>query len=604
MGCTVWDVLTSVMQFDGSPTAHKDTIRILGGRGHRVRESDAWCTEQLMAIMYQADGIDLIGGYASSSGKLMEHAKKLGIWKSGTSGILPFEPVIFGRSGESNHTELAIGASLDVSGNYKGGTSRRLRSSHSSKLMGHISPRYDPMPDMDNVQISVIAAYTMLGLYGSGKTRERCLSVFGEANAKKIQRLIDEVWDSTDKTARVMAIACIAGYMSKKDYRESILHSWSSAVQAEINAIHSHKGKALESVADEVISGYYGDNAVRKLLLDFCGYDPKDVQDEVNKLLREPQKASEDHARASITFLYRGKPRKTKDVDGLQGDSWVIKMGDHALIGDTMLSGGLDKILAEIEGIEHVHLYISHPHGDHMGQNANKLIKSGRIEVCYLPSEYTIASQYKKRYQTLVKDCEKMGVDVKVLKILSVIECGDIRGKVLYQQIEKTTDSVNMRSLITIFTFAGKTFLSCGDHHTGEKESKFKYSKHVDIHILAHHGLFTGSTFSFLESISPDWIIHSGWASYPNGSVSQDAKVKRAQNNSQKFGNLLIGDVNGRIELVIEGGVITAHGERNMVGKSIKYVLGGKTYTKIVHVCSKTKLVPVKSMIPAGARII
>ena len=603
MGCTVWDVLTAIMEFDGSPTAHKDTMRILGGRGHKVKPDDAWCTEQVMAIFYQAGCIDIIGGFASSSGKLMEHAKKLGIWKSGTKDILPFEPLVFGRNGKSNHTEIAIGATMDVSGNYNGGTSRRLRSSHTSKLMGHIAPKYSPMPEMDNVQTAVIATYTMLGLFGSGKTRERCLSVFGAKNAKAIQDVIDDVCDSTEETTRIMAVACIAGYMGNDAYREKLLARWATKVQDEINDIYAMKGKSVTEAAQLVIDNKFGTRAIRKLLLEFCKYDAEKVQAEVNGLIRQPQKASDSHEKASIVFLYRGKARKTKDVDGLQGDSWVIKSKDHALIGDTMLAGGLDKILAEIKDSKHVHLYISHPHGDHMGSNANALIKSGEIEVCYLPAESTIHSDYKKRYQTLVKDCQKMGVKVKILKILSEIECGDIHGKVLYQQIETSTDSVNMRSLITLFTVGGKTFLSCGDHHTGEKESKFKYDKHVDIHILAHHGLFTGSTFSFLESISPDWIIHSGWASYPNGSVSQDAKVKRAQNNSQRVGNLLIGDVNGRIELTIEDGVITAHGEKSMVGKSIKYVLGGKTYTKIVHVCSKTKFIPVKSMIPVGAKL-
>lgn len=604
MGCTVWDVLTAIMKFDGSPTAHKDTVKILNSKGHHAKESDAWCTEQVMAIFYTAGDIDAIGGYSQISDGLMKNAKKHGIWKSGSKDILPFEPLVFGRNDDPNHSEMAIGATLDVSGNYKGGTSRRLRSSHSSKLMGHVSPKYAPMPEMDNVQTAVIASYTILGLYGTGSTRERCLSVFGKENAKKIQAVVEDVSDSVEETVRIMAVACIAGYMGKNDYREKLLSIWATKVRSEINAIYALRGKSITDAARLVIDGKFGTRAIRSLLLGFCEYDPKKVQAEVNKLLTEPQMTPERQDKASITFLYRDKPRKTKSVDGLQGDSWVIKVGEYALIGDTMLAGGLDKILAEIKDSKTVHLYISHPHGDHMGQNANKLIKSGKISKCYLPAESTIASQYKSRYKALVKDCQKMGVQVVVLRAGSKFTCGKITGEVLYQQSNPTEDSVNMKSLITLFTVAGKTFLSCGDHHTGEKESTFKYSRHVDIHILAHHGLFTGSTRNFLEGIHPDWIIHSGWASYPNRSVSQDAKVKRAQNNSQKVGNLLIGDVNGRIELTIEDGIITAHGERNMTGKSIRYELGGKKYTKIVHVCSKTKLVPVKSMIPPGARII
>ena len=108
MGCTVWDVLTAIMEFDGSPTAHADTLRIIGGRGHKASKDAAWCTMQLMAIYYRAGGIDLIGGYSQISNGLMEHAKKLGIWKSGSKDILPFEPLVFGRNGKTNHSEIAI----------------------------------------------------------------------------------------------------------------------------------------------------------------------------------------------------------------------------------------------------------------------------------------------------------------------------------------------------------------------------------------------------------------------------------------------------------------------------------------------------------------
>lgn len=600
MGITAWDVMKAAARFDGSETAHKDTVDILKKKGHSVSMSDAWCTEQVMAILYTAGGVGSVGFHHTSDGIKREAEKKKKFHK-GTSGILPFDIVLYGKGGDPNHTELAIGYDLNISGNYHGGTSRRKMSGRS--IVGYVRPDYSPTPDMDNLQIAVVASQALLGVYGS-TTRKAQLSVFGSKNAASILAEVDKCEDSVSHSIHILAVATIAGFMGKNAYREKLLGRYAQKVQDEINRIYALRGKSVGEAAQMVLDDKFDTNAIRRLLLGFCGYDAQKVQDRVNEMLKAPTEPPAQSESGSITFLYRGKPRKSKSIDGLQGDSWVIKMGDHALIGDTMLAGGLDKILAEVKGFKHVQMYISHPHADHMGSTANKLVKSGILEKVYLPAESTISGEYKARYKALVNDCKKKGVPVVILRQGSEFDCGHIKAKVLFQQVDAKNDSVNMRSLITLFNVAGKTYLSCGDHHTGEKESKFSYHQHVDIHILAHHALFTGSTLSFLKGISPDWIIASGWASYPNGTIAQDAKIKRAHNNSQKVGNLLVGDVNGRIELSINDGIITAKGEKNMVGKTIKYSYKGKGFQKVVHVCSKTKFFPVHSMVPSGASII
>ena len=62
--CTVWDVLTAAAKYDGSTTAHKDVVANLQKHGHHAKMSDAWCTETIMSILYDAGGIDLVGGYS------------------------------------------------------------------------------------------------------------------------------------------------------------------------------------------------------------------------------------------------------------------------------------------------------------------------------------------------------------------------------------------------------------------------------------------------------------------------------------------------------------------------------------------------------------
>lgn len=609
MGKTVYDLLSAAAKFDGSLSANEDIRTELKKHGHDSGKT-AGCTNTVMAMFYSIGAIDIIGGYENNNAPLMQSAKKAKLWHVGSKEILPGDIVIFGRNGKSNHTELAVGADLDISGNYKvdgvTGCSRRKRSSHSSNILGYIRPKYSAMPEMDNLQVAVVATDCILGVYGTKSTRAEQLSVFGKANAEKIQAEVERVYDDVEDTVFIMAVSAIAGFHGNDKYREKRLGNWSGKVQDKINEIYELRGRSVDEAAQLVLDDKFGKNAVRKLLLQFCGYDDGKVQKRVNELL-EPAKGNESSSQdGSIVSLFRGVPRGSKSDDGLQGDCIILKSGKNALITDTMLTGALEKITSEIKGMENVCLFFTHEHGDHMSKNANKLVKAGLIKKCYVPSANTISSssKYKNRYKSLVNDCKKYGVEVVELTQGSKFAVGSIKGEVLFQQTKNSKDKINMHSLCTLFTIGAVTCLNCGDHHCGEKESSFKAPGHVTVYISSHHQLFTGDTQGFVNAISPDWIIGSGWQSWPNATVGQDPKTKRAQKNYQRVGNLLPGDVCGRVELSISGGVITAKGEKNMTGKTVKYSIDGKTYQKTVHVCTKAAFVKVKSMIPAGAKFI
>lgn len=604
--CTVWDYLEALTKYDGSETAHKDVVDDLNKYGHHATMKDAWCTETLMAAMHRAGGIDLIGGYAQISGTLKKNAQKKGIWHGGSSGILPGDIVVFGKDGKPNHTEACVGANTDISGNYAGGCSRRPYKAR--QIVGYVRPKYKAMGEMDNLQLTIAAADCILGVYGSGKTREKQLSVFGAANAKKIQGEVDRVWDDIDKTIFDLAVYTIANRAGKGSYRKKRLGSWSEAVQDKVDEIYGMKGKSAAAAAQLVLDDKFGANAVRRLLLKFCGYSPEEVQSEVNKALEAPKEAAKPGAKGTgaIISLFRDKSRKTKDVDGLQGDLVIVKDGaGSALMMDTFMSGAIDRIKAEIAGCDNVDLYFSHPHADHMSGNANNLIKQKLIRRCYVPAESTIVSDYKNRYKTLLNDCKTAGVEIVTLKQGSTFDCGLIHGKVVFQQSNSSTDSVNMRSLCTLIEVAGIRFLTCGDHHCGKKESGFdpKSVGHVHVYKSSHHGLYTGDTESFIKEISPEWVLQTGWKAWPIGTIGQDAKTKAAQKVYQKYGNLLPGDICGRTELSIEDGQITAKAAKAMQGHTISYTLSGRKYQKTVHTCEKAAFRAVPSMVPTGAKL-
>lgn len=283
MGYTTYDVLSAAAKYDGNPKAHEAVLATLKKHGHAVKSSAAWCSETVMSYFYDAGCIDLIGGYAADSGTIKSHAKKLGIWHSGSSGILPGDIVLYGSDGKTNHTEFAVGADTNISGNYHGGCSRRKRSGRT--IIGYVRPKYASMPEMDNLQVTICACDVMLDVYGSGDTRERMLSVFGSKNAAAIQAEVSRAWSDAAKVAFDMAIYISQGRAGNDTYRRDRLDSFYKAAQARLNDIYALHTHSAEEAASDVLAGRYGTGAVRVALLRFNGYDTAKVQGIVNERL-------------------------------------------------------------------------------------------------------------------------------------------------------------------------------------------------------------------------------------------------------------------------------------------------------------------------------
>lgn len=135
-----------------SKTAHSDFIKKYNafidvynkahGTSHsKIGTSNAWCTMFVDLMFYEAGMLDLIG-YGKRALNLMNNAKKLGTWKSGSNDIQFGDVVIYQDSnGDPNHTEFAIGSHTFISGNYNGGVHKRYRSSLGS-VKGRIRPKY------------------------------------------------------------------------------------------------------------------------------------------------------------------------------------------------------------------------------------------------------------------------------------------------------------------------------------------------------------------------------------------------------------------------------------------------------------------------------
>ena len=397
MAKTVYDLLEIANHFDGLSNIDEYVDKILKKHGHSSGKT-AGCTNTLMAIFYQLGGVDIIGGYANNHKPFMAQAKKAGIWHSGSSGILPGDIIVFGRGGESNHTELAIGDDIDISGNYKGGCYRRTRSSHSSDILGYVRPKYEKMGGMDDLQTIMAASDVLIGVYGTQDTRKRMLSVFGSENVDKIQSAVTEAVKSNTED-KIIAVACIADHYGKDPERSKKLGRWADKVQARINAIYGMRGKTIEQAARDVINDNYGKGKVRELLLTFCGYTPGEVQDRVNLILK-PVVPVESSTRFRVHMI----PFFKKDESAYGACTAIYQYASngtvsHCVLIDTGMAKTAPVVIAELksQGVKQIDaLFISHGHGDHYG-GLSAIAKAIPIKWLYLP-ETTELDKHQKTY--------------------------------------------------------------------------------------------------------------------------------------------------------------------------------------------------------------
>ena len=430
MGKTVYDVLSATCKYDGNPDAHKEVISTLKKHGHTLKESSAWCSETVMAYFYDAGCIDLIGGYAADSGTIKKHAEKLGIWHKGSSGILPGDIVLYGSGGKTNHTEFAVGNDLNISGNYRGGCSRRKRSGRS--IVGYVRPKYQTMPVMDNLQVTVCACDAMLDVYGSGDTRKQMLSVFGEKNRILINNEVTRVWSDAGKVPFDMAVYTIDGHAGKDAYRKKRLGTFATSTQKKIDDIYALRGKSVTEAAYLVIDGKFGTNAIRRLLLKFCEYDVDKVPAEVDMILKE--KPTGVTYEIYVPKFWKNDPEKYGDcVVYIEKTSGVIT---HVVVIDTGMSGTASVKMLKAKGISFIDARIfSHDHSDHTGQY-EEFQKNISIKSVYYPDQTGVRKyqkSYAERMDTIGSFFTKKKIPVHLMRQGDSFRIGTMRFDCIFQ---------------------------------------------------------------------------------------------------------------------------------------------------------------------------
>lgn len=236
---TGWNKVLKVLNtIVSAKDPHQKVVDILKKHGHTLKPSSAWCSETVVAAFLEAGYEKLIGGYAADAPSLKRHAKNLGIWHDGSSGIKAGDIVLYG-SGTPNHTEIAIDSTYNISGNYNGTAKKRKRSGR--KIHGYIRPKYptsEPAKKEDDIQHKLRVRFWAIRFWESDPEKYGDASVFIQygADGKSIEHvfLVDTGMNNSDtikklKKAGVTHIDAILISHDHSDhygYLESILKTF------------------------------------------------------------------------------------------------------------------------------------------------------------------------------------------------------------------------------------------------------------------------------------------------------------------------------------------------------------------------------------------
>lgn len=415
---------------------------------------------------------------------------------------------------------------------------------------------------MKRLELILAVSDVLLGLYGVREQRQNNLiKKFGKDNAKQIQQEVNKCLASSIEH-KYLAVACIAGHYGNNIERIQKLDRWRDKVQSQINLIYSMRGKTLEKVAKDVINNNFDKQDVRELLLKFCGYDPKKVQQKVNEILdsksKQPQKETKEFCIHAVHFF--------KKNENEYGDCTAIyqyaKDGtiEKCILIDCAKDTASNVVIEELkkQGVKQIDvIFISHAHGDHYG-GLSKIAKAFPIKWLYLP-DCTELDKYQKGYGNKLRRQAAKISNHRYLKPGDNFVIGDIKGNCAYiapaNKLSKHDDHifVNNESMATRFNLDGIIFHSAGDMSNPANNLMVQAIPNLkaDIFKLQWHGDGNAINNKLMQAIKPKYAFsnyHHKEGSGRGGSRKKveavGGKVYRNWENGDIFFHIKNGKIN------------------------------------------------------------
>ena len=266
------------------------------------------------------------------------------------------------------------------------------------------------------------------------------------------------------------------------------------------------------------------------------------------------------------------------------GDGQMLSSGGSRLLIDTYSGGSwnaLDNWLLDRKYTD-FDIYISHYHGDHMG-NVENILNDGKYKVnkLYLPDygymtgSNSYMQDYRNRCESMMSTASAKGVEIVQLVRDSIFTVGDVLAEVLwgaeYENDNHDTDYINNNSLVTRFTCGNTRYLNAGDIEVATEFDMLEAGVDLsaDICKLSHHGGDTSNTYDFLEAVGAEFYFYNYCGDTPSVFSPKDSWTYWSVHDAQELGNVASVRYNGNITYGVYDDVVSQELERNYTRQTI-----------------------------------
>lgn len=220
------------------------------------------------------------------------------------------------------------------------------------------------------------------------------------------------------------------------------------------------------------------------------------------------EKVSDGHKNDGAKLAETKEELEVHFIDVGQGDSTLIKSGDHAMLID---AGENEKGVEVKEYLESQHVekldYIigTHPDSDHIG-GMDVAIDAFDSEKIFMPD----LEKDTKTYMEVIDSAEEKQEEIIEPKVGDNYSLGEAEFTVVSPN---STDynSSNDYSIGILLEHGENKFLFVGDAEEKSEEEMVEndIDLDADVYKVSHHGSSTGTSEEFLQAVSPEYAVIS-----------------------------------------------------------------------------------------------
>lgn len=195
-------------------------------------------------------------------------------------------------------------------------------------------------------------------------------------------------------------------------------------------------------------------------------------------------------------------------IDVGQGDSILIRQGDHAMLIDGGTSECKDDLLnfLKSENIQKFDYIVgTHPHEDHIG-SLDDVVNAYDFDTILFPKVTTTTKTFENLVNAVKNKNKKFTTPVSG----NEYTLGDAKFKILAPSSD-SYQSLNNYSIVIKVTYGENTFMFTGDAETlSETEMLNSFDDlTADVLKIGHHGSTTSTSKKFLNAVNPKYAVIS-----------------------------------------------------------------------------------------------